>query len=127
MSLIPLRDAPFFYSTMRWLILAALAAIAAALILHPKVTGVTGILGKLGLYGAGTFGLVILGAILLVQPYRYIQEIIMSEAVKLYERVERRYRSMSHRLRADLATERAEEANEKIKEIEEETEFSGNG
>lgn len=88
---------------------------AAALILDPKVKGITGTLEKLGVYGAGMFGLVVLGSILLVRPYRFFQEVIMNETIKLYERVERRWRPESHRLRADKANERAEATEEENK------------
>ena len=110
--LIPLKDAPFFYSTMRWLTVLALATTAAALTLAPPERGVAGTLEKLGTYGAGIFGIVTLGSILLVRPYRYLQEVVMNQATKLYERVERRYRPESWRLKAI----QTEEENQELRE-----------
>ena len=109
--LIPKKDAAFFHSTARWLTLLALAAIAAASLLDPGTNGVTGMLEKLAL--------VIRGTILLVRPYRYIQEVILNEIVKLYERVERRYRPESHRQRADIAEDKIEDLEERNKAAEE--------
>ena len=62
--------------------------------------------------------LLIFGAvILLVRPYRYIQEVILNEIVKLYERVERRYRPESHRQRAVIAEEKNEDLEEENKAL----------
>ncbi len=105
---------------MRWLIVFALPAMAAALILDPEVKGITGTFEKLGVYGAGMLGLVVLGSILLMRPYRFPQEVVLNKTVKFYERVERKWRPESHRLRADLANERAEANEEEIKVLRQE-------
>ena len=117
--LISKKDAPFFHSTARLMIILALAATSAASVLNPGTKGVTGMLEKLGNLGAEILALVILGTILLVRPYRYIQEVILNEIVKLYERVERRYRPESHRQRADIAEDKIEDLEERNKAAEE--------
>ena len=55
---------------------------------------------------------------LLVRPYRLFQEVIVDEIVKLYERVERRYRPESYRQRADIAEEENQALRERIAELE---------
>ena len=72
-------------------------------------------LEKLAGHGAEILALVILGTILLVRPYRYFQEVIVNEVVKLYERVERRHRPESHRQRADIAEDRIDDLEEENK------------
>ena len=81
--------------------------------------GLKGTADKLGNLGAEIFALVILGTILLVRPYRLFQEVILNEIVKLYERVERRYRPESHRQRADIAEDKIEDLEERNKATEE--------
>ena len=76
-------------------------------------------LEKLAGHGAEILALVILGTILLVRPYRYFQEVIVNEVVKLYERVERRHRPESHRQRADIAEDKIEDLEERNKATEE--------
>ena len=60
----------------------------------------------------------ILGTILLVRPYRYIQEAVVNEKTKFYYRVERRHRPESHRQRADLAEEENQALRERNAELE---------
>ena len=49
----------------------------------------------------------------------------MNEAIKLYERVERRWRPESHRLRADKAEDENEVLRERIAELEHQLEERG--
>ena len=80
--------------------------------------GLKGTAEKLGSLGAEILAPVILGSILLVRPYRLFQEVIVDEMVKLYERVERRYRPESYRQRADIAEEENQALRERIAELE---------
>ena len=54
-----------------------------------------------------------------MRPYRLFQEVILNEIVKLYERVERRYRPESHRQRAVIAEEKNEDLEEENKALRE--------
>ncbi len=116
--LISKKDARFFHSSARWLITLAIAATAAASVLDPETTGVTGTLERLVDHGAEILALVILGTILLVRPYRLLQEVIVKEMVKLYERVERKYRPDSYRQRAAIIEEKNQELQERTAELE---------
>ena len=61
----------------------------------------------------------ILGTILLVRPYRYIQEAVVNEKTKFYYRVERRHRPESHRQRADIAEDKIEDLENENKALRE--------